>query len=405
MQIELTWRSWHGDEPLALDFPDGFAVTVYPPAGGPDIGEEGIRRAFANPIGTPRLAELARGKRSAAIVVDDIARPTPAYRLIPHVLAELHAGGVPDENIKFLMAIACHRPLTRAEMAKKLGEDVVRRYEVINHHPYEYLGYVGETSRGTPVYFSRHYLEAEMRLSIGQISPHGGPGLSAGAKTVFPGVAGIETIYQNHRPGRLQGGLLKIEGNEWRADMEEGVRLAGIDAIANVVVGGRREITGLFVGDLVAAHRAGCKRALEVMATPLPPEPADVGVFNQYPKDTEFMHLGHALHVLNSASRPLVREGGTVVIVSASSDGYGFHSLEGRYMRNEHRQPNPRLAGRNVVILCHTVNQRQLMDSVPKNARLVDDWCGVLGALAEFHPRGGSVAVFPCGAVQLAAER
>ena len=94
------------------------------------------------------------------------------------------------------------------------------------------------------------------------------------------------------------------------------------------------------------------------------PVAADVGVFNQYPKDTEFMHLGHALHVLNSASRPLVREGGTTVIISAASDGLGYHSLEGPYMRHEHKVSNPRLAGRNLVIMCNTINRRQDCQSI-----------------------------------------
>lgn len=405
MQIELRWRSWYGDEPLALDFPDDFRPTVYPPRGGPDIGEEGIRAAFANPIGSARLAELARGKGSAVVVVDDIARPTPAYRVIPTVLEELHAGGVPDDRIKFLLATACHRVMTRADMAKKLGEAVVRRYEVLNHNPYEFLVTLGETSNGSPVVVSRHFAEAEVRVGIGQIAPHGGPGFSGGAKVVFPGVAGIDFITANHKPGRLKTGLLKVDANQIRDDMEEAARLAGLHFIANVVLNPRREIAGLFVGDMIAAHRAGVARGFEVMETPLPPAAVDIGVFNQYPKDTEFMHLGHALHVLNSAARPLVREGGTVIIVSASSDGFGHHSLEGPYMRHEHRVPNPRLAGRNVVVMCPTINPRYLYGSLPPATRLVEDWKGVLAALREFHPAGGEVAVFPCGAIQLAAER
>ncbi|MHB1005549.1 MAG: lactate racemase domain-containing protein [Chloroflexota bacterium] len=405
MQIELRWRSWYGDEPLLLDFPDRFAPTLYPPRGGLDIGEEGIRRAFANPIGSPRLAQLARGKKSAVVVVDDIARPTPAYRIIPTVLDELHEAGVPDANIKFLLGIACHRAMIRADMVKKLGQAVVDRYEIINHHPYENLVHYGETSHQSPVYVDRHYAEAEVRVAIGQIAPHGGPGFSGGAKLIFPGVAGIQFITANHKPGRLKIGLLKADGNELRDDIEEAARMVGLDLIANVVLNPRREIAGLFVGDMIAAHRAGVQKGFEVMETPLPKEAADVGVFNQYPKDTEFMHLGHALHVMNSAARPLVREGGTVVILSASSDGLGYHSLEGPYMRHEHKVPNPRFAGRNLVIMCGTANHRQLPASLPANVRLVPDWAGVLAALAEYHPQGGRVAVFPCGAIQLAEER
>ncbi|OGB94273.1 MAG: hypothetical protein A2Z31_03730 [candidate division NC10 bacterium RBG_16_65_8] len=404
MHLALRWRAWHGDESLGLDLPPHFKVAVYPPKDGRDIGAEGIRRAFANPIGGPRIAELARGKKHAVIAVDDIARPTPASRVIPPILDELREGGIEDARIRFVMAVGCHRAMTRSEMARKLGEDVVGRFQVLNHTPYERLVRVGETSRGTPVDINGYFLEANLRIGVGQISPHGGPGWSGGAKIAVPGVAGIETITANHKPGRLRLGLVAIEGNEWRADMEEAARLAGLDAIVNVVVNSERGLAGVFVGDLVAAHRRGVERAWEVMSTPLPPGPVDIGIFNQYPKDTEFMHLGHALHVLNSARRPIVKPGGTLVILSASSDGFGFHALEAPGMRHGPTGPRPIFESFRVVVMCPNINQAEMPPSLPNTTRLVPDWAGVLAALEEYHPRGGAVAVFPCGAVQVAAR-
>ena len=403
MHIALRWRAWHGDESVGLEFPAHYAVAVYPPNDGPDIGVEGIQRAFANPIGSPRIAELARGKKTAIIAVDDIARPTPASRIVPSIIGELHEAGIPDGRIRFLMAVGCHRAMTRSEMARKLGEDAVRTYQVLNHHPYEYIVRLGHTSRGTPVDVNRHFAEAEARIGVGQISPHGGPGWSGGAKIVLPAVAGIESIVANHKPNGLKGGLTVIDGNEWRADMEEAARLAGLDAIVNVVVNSDRGIAGVFVGDVVAAHRQGVARAWDVMSTPLPSELVDIGVFNQYPKDTEFMHLGHALHVFNSAPRPILKAGGTMVLISASSDGFGVHSLEAPYMRHGPTGPRPIFEPFRVVVMCPNINRAELPPSLPGTTRLVPDWAGVLAALGEYHPRGGTVAVFPCGAIQVAA--
>jgi nickel-dependent lactate racemase len=404
MRFQLRWRSWHGDEPLPLEFPVDHDVAVYPPRDAPDLGEEGIREAFAAPIGSQRIGELVRGRRSAVVVVDDIARPTPAARVIPPLIAELHEGGISDRRITFLMALGCHRAMTRSEMVRKLGEDVVRTYQVLNHTPYEHLVRLGETSRGTPVDVNGYYAEAEARIGVGQISPHGGPGWSGGAKVVIPGVAGIETIIANHKPGRLKKGLAMIDGNEWRADMEEAGQLARLDAIVNVVVNSRRGIAGLYVGDPVAAHRQGVRRAWEVMSTRLPPEPVDIGIFNQYPKDTEFMHLSHALHVVNSAPRPVVRQGGTMVVLSASSDGFGFHTLEAPGMRHGPTRPHPLFEPYRLVVMCPTLNRAQLPPNLPVGTQLVPDWDGVLGALKEHHPYGGSVAVFPCGAIQIAEQ-
>ena len=402
MRVDVRWKSWYGDEILPLRFPAVYKVSVHQPRDGADIGEEGIRQAFADPIGSPRLSELARGKRSAVIVVDDIARPTPAHRVIPCMLDELHEAGIADASIKFLMAVACHRPMTRADMVKKLGEDVVRKYYVVNHHPYEYLTFVGTTSRGTPVHVSRHFAEADVRIGIGQIAPHGMPGFSGGAKIILPGVAGYETIAVNHRPGGLKGGVTKLVGNEFRDDMEVAARLAGLHLIVNLVINSERGIAGLVVGDMVDAHRKGAEMAWGVMSTVLPPEPVDIGVFNQYPKDTEFMHAPHALHVMNSAPRPIIKAGGTMVLISASPEGLGSHSLQGPHMAQESTQVSPRFKPYRVVVMCPNVNQTQMLPNYPADTVLVSDWKGVLSALAAIHPRGGRVAVFPCGAIQLA---
>ena len=114
------------------------------------------------------------------------------------------------------------------------------------------------------------------------------------------------------------------------------------------------------------------------------------------------MHLGHALHVVNSAPRPLIRPGGTMVILSASSDGFGYHALESPGMRHAATGVRPVFDPYRLVVMCPTINAAQLPPSLPATTRLVPDWKGVLGALAEGHPRGGTVAVFPCGAIQVA---
>src|SRR5690606_8799297 len=110
--------------------------------------------AFANPIGTKRIAELAQGKRSAAIVVDDVSRPTPAAEVIPYVLAELAEAGIPQREIHFVIGGGSHRPQTREEMEKKLGAEIVANYETKSHNfmAGDLRGF-GNLPDGTPLYF------------------------------------------------------------------------------------------------------------------------------------------------------------------------------------------------------------------------------------------------------------
>src|SRR5436309_6110 len=121
-------RAWFGDEELTLTFPAGWEVTTLGPKDAPKLSEAAIEAAFGAPIGTPRIAELARGKRSAAIVVDDLSRPTPAAEVIPFVLRELSQAGVPKSEIRFVVGGGSHRPLTAEEIAKKVGRDVAAEF-------------------------------------------------------------------------------------------------------------------------------------------------------------------------------------------------------------------------------------------------------------------------------------
>lgn len=403
--VRIPWAAYFGDIELELTFPAEWDVTVYPPADGPDIGEEGIAQAFAGPIGTPRLAELARGRRSAVIVVDDLSRPTPAHRLVPRILAELEAGGVSRDRTLILMGVANHRPLTREDMVKKLGEEVVSSVRVKNHFSWAHCEYIGTTSRGTPVALNKDFLAADLKILVGSIVPHCKPGFAGGAKLVLPGVASIDTAYAWHGPNGPPGGLMKVE-TEARLDAEEAARMAGVDAIVNVIPNSRRGIAGLVVGDLVAAHRAGVAIAQRVFATQVPAG-VDIGVFTAYPKDTEYCQLSLAFNVWWSAPEPIVHEHGTIVACTAASEGPGFHSLMGPGMRlggewGAMRNLRRPFMPRQMVVFAHGICEHDLSPEARAEMTLCRTWAHALARLRELHGTYARVAVFPCSAIQLA---
>ena len=100
--VSIPWRAYYDQENLDLAFPDAWDIEVSNMKGGADIGDAGIREAFANPIGSSTLREIAQGKRSAAIIVDDLSRPTPAHRLLPYIFEELEAAGIGVNQIKII---------------------------------------------------------------------------------------------------------------------------------------------------------------------------------------------------------------------------------------------------------------------------------------------------------------
>src|SRR5215472_3578210 len=147
----VPWAAWFGDTMHALSLPPEWDIALYPPRDAPDVGEEGIARAFANPIGTLRIRDLARGKKTAAIVIDDLSRPTEGARLLPHVLRELSEGGIGPDDVRVILGVANHRQMMREDILKKVGQAVLDLVEVTNHFSWHNCAPVGTTSRGTPI--------------------------------------------------------------------------------------------------------------------------------------------------------------------------------------------------------------------------------------------------------------
>ena len=139
VELNTVWvnqLAWYGDTELELQFPPSWDVTVYHMRGysAPALSEEQIKQAFANPIGTQRIRELAKGKKEVVILFDEMTRPTKVFQLVPYVLQELEEAGIPDDNIRFISTLGNHRAMGRLDLVKKLGEEVVERFAVYNHN-------------------------------------------------------------------------------------------------------------------------------------------------------------------------------------------------------------------------------------------------------------------------------
>jgi nickel-dependent lactate racemase len=397
--LRLPWAAWHSDSSLELAFPAEWEVTEARMQDAPGLADAQIAQAIDSPIGIPHLSQLARGRRDAAVVVEDTSRPAPLERVIVQVLNELEAGGLSRHRVRLLVGSASHRPLTRLDLVKKLGQATLDTVEVRNHNAYENLVELGTTSRGTPIHVNRTYAEADLKLAIGSIIPHRDAGFGGGAKLAGIGMAGVDTIAANHMAAWSAGhvGLGRIEDNPLRADIDEIAGRAGLEMIVNVVVNSRREIAGVFAGDPSLAFRQGTQFARDIYATPVP-DAVDVAVFNAYPKDTEFIMGFNALNPGYGIGERLVQAGGTVVITMAASEGYGCHSGMDRYQFKYDASVSWQ---RRLIVYSPNVNQWDVDRLCPPGTLLFREAPALIRALSDLHPGRARAAVFPCGTLQL----
>jgi len=303
----------------ALEVPDGNLIGVFD-LPRREAGERTIREALDRPIGTPRLRDLAAGKESVLVIVDDVSRPTPAWKIVPEVLDELAAAGVPDSAVQFIMALGTHRPMSEDEMRSKLGAEVHARFRCHNHawDDPAALVHVGKTSQGVEVWVNRKVAEAELVVGIGRIMPIDIAGFTGGGKIIVPGLCGEVTVNEMHwtRVDLDDAEVLGLRDNPVRGSIDELARKAGLDFIVNVVMDAAGNVFDCVSGDLEAAHREGCRRARAYHEVRLPRE-ADIVIVDGYPFDIEFWQVNKALDAAGSA----VREGGVVICVSPCFEG------------------------------------------------------------------------------------
>ena len=192
----IVTAAWAGDTETTLVFPDSWDVVTCGPVDAPKATRAEIETAFNNPIGSQTISDLARGRESAAIIVDDLSRPTPASEILPFVLNQLSDAGMLSDNIRIVVGGGSHRPITKEEIAQKVGPIIASSYSVSNH---DFLSGdlrgLGSLPSGLPIYLNAVVADSDLKLCVGGIYPHGSAGFGGGAKLIVPGIAGFATMF------------------------------------------------------------------------------------------------------------------------------------------------------------------------------------------------------------------
>jgi len=330
--MELTLKYGHGTQTATI--PDENYIgelNVLKDLPGVEDPYAEVLRSLREPIGCPPLAEMARGARTVAIVVNDHTRKTPTRLILPPVLDELNSVGIPDAAVTVIFGTGTHRDVTPEEAKDLLGNQCHGRVRYENHdHLAGDLVNLGDNGLGNDIWVNRTFAEADLRILINDIEFHYYAGYSGGRKSVLPAVAGDRTIQRNHaqllHPKATTGNL---DGNPIHIDMVAAARLARADFIVNTVNNTRREIVRSFAGDLEAAHLEGVKLVDSMYKVQLP-ELADIVVVSSggAPKDLDLYQGSKAV---DNALRA-VRKGGVVIALLEAPEGLG-HKVFGTWIR------------------------------------------------------------------------
>jgi lactate racemase len=331
MIVELAY----GQGSLPVEFPSD-RVTVISPSHTTGLEDEraAVMAALAKPIGSKPLRELIRPGDKVCISFTDITRATPNARLIPWLLDYLSF--VAPENITLLNQLGTHRPNTREELETMLTSEVVERYRVLNHEPENREAHVqlGQTRDGTPALINRHVVEADVRIVTGFIEPHFFAGFSGGIKGICPGTAALETVMSNHgfsNIGNVNATFGVNEGNPVWEELRDIALRVGSSFVLNVTLNEEREITNVFAGDIIQAHRVGTEFVRKSAMQPVE-APFDVVVTTNsgYPLD---MNLYQGVKGMSAGAR-ILKPGGVLILACECREGVPAQSPLDKLLRS-----------------------------------------------------------------------
>ena len=399
MKVSLPELLWYGNGTLELALPDEWDVEICRMRGArrPELDESAIAAAIRNPIGSPPIRELAAGRRKAVVIFDDMTRPTPVDRIAPIVVEDLIEGGIQEENISFVCALGTHGALSRIELRKKVGQEILDRFRVYNHNCYENCEVVGTTARGTRLSINREVMSADLKIAIGCVTAHPQVGFSGGGKIVLPGVAHIDSITNYHlevpKEAPESCGLGKFDSNVMRFDIEEAARMAGLDFKIDVVVNERGATSGVFAGDFIEAHRQAVAEAKVLYSLDPVPRNKEIMIANAFTKPNE---MPIALLV---GAVGLEGFSGTVVIIANAPEGQVVHYLLGRFGQEYggRQYPISQIPGSVNLIIQASHGDKTFADwfSNPEVVTYTRDWKETLRLLRPDHGAGSRVGVVP----------
>jgi len=405
--VSVPSRLWYENTETLLSFPERWEIDnlTSPGFDKPGLKPDEIRSRVLSPIEGPSLEELARGRKQAVIVFDDMTRPTPVRDVAPYVLEALHKAGMKKDQIRFIWALGSHGAYDMISARKKLGPEIVENYAVYNHDPFQNTVRAGRTPTGVELWFNREFMACDLKIGIGCITAHVHVGFGGGAKLILPGVAGIETINQFHNQlycdqGRT--GLGNFDNNIMRLECDAAGDMVKLDFKVDCLINRKGQIASLYAGPFRATHAAGAAEGKEHYGIPFA-SGYDIVVSNAYGKANESaIALLLALMTMKPGGQ------GTAVLISDAPEGQVPHYVMrawGSDYGGRHYSPKgpgfiPLLMKKLIVL--NPYPDRTSLDLVchVDDAVIVKTWEEVLRVLEQDHPGGAKVAVIQDGTMQ-----
>ena len=304
-----------------------------------------VEQALANPIGTPRLRELAKGKEKVVIVTSDHTRAVPSKLTLPILLREIRSGN-PQADITILIATGLHRATTEEEQRRMFGDEIVDNEKIAVNDAYQEddFAYVCKLPSDADLWVNKLAVECDLLVTEGFIEPHFFAGFSGGRKSILPGICNAVTVNENHSykavsdPHSTAGVL---EHNPIHNDMVCAARAVNVQFILNVALNGEKKVIAAFAGDLEQAHATGVQFVRELAQCPRVTGDIVITSNGGYPLDQNLYQTPKAV----ATAEACCKEDSVIIMCASCYDGMGGSHFEKLIVQGTAQEIDDYLAG------------------------------------------------------------
>lgn len=287
-----------------------------------------VEEALANPIGTPRLRELAKGKQKVTLVTSDHTRAVPSKLTLPILLREIREGN-PDADITILIATGLHRPTTEAEQRRMFGDAIVDHEKIVVNEAFkdEDFAYVRSLPSGAELWVNKVALDCDLLITEGFIEPHFFAGFSGGRKSILPGICNAATVNENHSYKAISSPYSTtgvLAHNPIHEDMVCAARAVNVQFILNVALNAEKKVIAAFAGDLEEAHATGVSFVRKLAQCPSVTGDIVITSNGGYPLDQNLYQSPKAV----ATAEACCADGGVIIMCASCFDGMGGTHFE-----------------------------------------------------------------------------
>jgi len=307
-------------EKLHFSLPEGWKSVHFFQSGGeekpiPSV-ETLLEKALAQPLNSPPLSELALRAKRWVILVDDVARPTPAAKMLGILLPYLQERGLSLEDLTIVVAVGTHARMTNDQLELKVGKEIFTSCNVIQHdcHGSDLMA-VAELSSGRVVKVNPSVLNADLKIALGSILPHSMAGFG-GAKMIMPGVSDYDSILEHHLTTMIHpnSALGNINGNPFCEESRRVAKTVGLDFIISCVFNQWGQVVDIVAGELESTFARGVELSRSKLGQKVTHR-VDISISCTFPH----VHGPQMLKALSPAS--LITKGDGAIVLFAPLKG------------------------------------------------------------------------------------